>query len=127
MWRLYFLRLVWLPLAVIPLQTAVACIPPGSSSPSSFSLAPALVQSQPGSHDPSCAQTFTISEELSLQSEGQNKQNLLPLRSVALWLAVRRHGADLHRRALALSSSPIRRFFPRKLSPPTAEDDSPCV
>src|SRR5215472_4142411 len=83
MWRLHFLRLSWLPLVVIPLQTAVACLPPDSSSPPSFSLVSALVQSQPQSHDPSCAQPSTILEELSLQSEGQGKQSLLPPRSVA--------------------------------------------
>ncbi|HKA55983.1 MAG TPA: hypothetical protein VKJ47_20215, partial [Candidatus Binatia bacterium] len=98
MWRFHLLRLVWLPLVVVPLQTAVACIPPDSSPPPSFSLAPALVQSQPESNDPSCTQPFTILEELSLQSEGQSKQSLLPLRSIALWSAVRRQDAAVYRR-----------------------------
>jgi hypothetical protein len=47
----------------------------------------------------------------------------MPISCVALMPVVQQQGDDLHRLALASLSSPIRQFFPRKLSPRTAGDD----
>ena len=127
MWRLHLARLVWIPLVVIPLQTAVACLPPDSSFPVAFTAAPGLVWSHAVSSNALCEVPSSISGELSLQSENQSRQRLMPIRCGALLLRGQQKAEGRPQLATVSFCSPIRQFFPRKLSPSTTADDPPFL
>jgi hypothetical protein len=126
MWRLYFLRLAWLPLVVLPLQFAAACLPLDSSPLASIST-PGLIQSHPMSSDALCEAPSFNSGELSLQSENQSKQRLMSTRCGALLSGVQQAIEDLSQPVMASLGFPACQFFPRKLSPRPTDDDPPVL
>lgn len=124
MQRSCFVLFIWFALAMVLLQTADTLIPLASSSPHLSTSTLSLVHSRPGSHSSCCETAVSASEELGRQCESHNKQGFAPGRTVTLASnETQQRDSHLHFRA---SVSPIvlaHFFFPRKLSPPVADDD----
>jgi hypothetical protein len=79
------------------------------------------------SSDALCEVPSFSSGELSLQSENQSKQRLMPIRCGALLSGVQQAIEDLSQPVMASLGFPARQFFPRKLSPRPTDDDPPVL
>jgi len=113
---------VWLILEVLSLHTAVALLPAASFLPQSPGPIPALTQSYPSPSDSLFTKTSSVSQALSLQCARQSKHVLALVRSLAPFPQAPERDGRL-RSVPVLVSLPFLFLFPRKLSPPSAEDD----
>jgi len=113
---------VWLILEVLSLHTAVALLPVASFLPQSPGPIPALTQSYPSPSDSLFTKTSSVSQALSLQCARQSKHVLALVRSLAPFPQAPERDGRL-RSVPVLVSLPFLFLFPRKLSPPSAEDD----
>ena len=109
-------------LEAVLLNTAVAFLPAGSYLPQSLSDAPTLTQSHEDSSDGLFKQTSSVSVELSLQCARQSKRVLALVRAFTLFSQMQERD-DHFWSALVPAFFPSLLFFPRKLSPPSAEND----
>ena len=124
MWRLQFLRFIWFPFAVIPLQVACAWIAP---DPSALFSSLAFVQSYASTIDTFEEATSFLLEEPSGLQESQSKLRLMLLHTIALLGGGQREDEDHLQRARIVPVAPMRRFVPCKLLPSTAQDDPPFL
>ena len=122
MQRLLLSWVVWLILEVLSLHTAVALLPAASFLPQSPGPIPALTQSYPSPSDSLFTKTSSVSQALSLQCARQSKHVLALVRSLAPFPQAPERDGRL-RSVPVLVSLPFLFLFPRKLSPPSAEDD----
>jgi len=113
---------VWLILEVLSLHTAVALLPAASFLPQSPGPIPALTQYYPSPSDSLFTKTSSVSQALSLQCARQSKHVLALVRSLAPFPQAPERDGRL-RSVPVLVSLPFLFLFPRKLSPPSAEDD----
>jgi hypothetical protein len=124
MWCLQFLRFIWFPLAVIPLQITCAWVAP---DPSALFSSLAFAQSYASTIDAfEEATSFLLAEPSGLQ-ESQSKLRLMPLHTMALLGGRQREEEDHLQRVRRVPVAPMRRFVPRKLLPSTAQDDPPFL
>ena len=113
---------VWLILEVLSLHTVVALLPAASFLPQFPGPIPAFTQSYPSPSDSLFTETSSVSQALSLQCARQSKHVLALVRSLAPFPQAPERDGRL-RSVPVLVSLPFLFLFPRKLSPPSAEDD----
>jgi hypothetical protein len=113
---------VWLMLEASLLNAAVAFLPADPGPPQSPNTTPTFTQSCPDSSNSLFKGTSSVSQELGLQCARQSKQVFALVRACTLFLQVQERDGHL-RSAPAPVFSPALFFFPRKLSPPSAEDE----
>jgi len=118
----FFAWVIWLMLEAMLFPAAVAfppaCAPPLQSSRSGISF----TQSYANPSGDLFKQTSSFSEEFGLQGAAENRQ-MLALPRTGSVLSQEQEG-DSHLQPLPVPIfSPLLVFFPRKLSPPSAEDD----
>jgi hypothetical protein len=113
----------WLILAAILLRGAAAFLPENSFLPYSSHAAPVLARADVESGEVLFKETFSVSQELSLVCEQENKQSRSLAASVDSLLRVQKR--DDRRSFVQIKAAPlgIPFFFPRKLSPASAKDD----
>jgi len=122
MQRFLLAWLVWLMLEAILLQAAAVLLLGGSSLPQSSETASALTSANSDSSDSLFKETFSVSQELSFLCKQESKQSCALDPSVDPLLRVQERD-DRWPLARVVVSLPTVFFFPRKLSPPSAEDD----
>ena len=122
MQRLLLSWAVWLMLEVLSLHTAVVFLPAASFLPQSPDPVPAVTQSYPSPSDSLFTETSSVSQQLSLRCARQSKQVLVLVRSLDLFLVAQDRDGRLRSVPVPVSL-PFLFLFPRKLSPPSAEDD----
>ena len=122
MQRLLLSWAVWLILAVLSLNTAVALLPAASFFPQSPDPIPTFSQSYPSPSDSLFTETSSVSQALSLQCARQSKQVLALVRSLAPCPQAQERDGCI-RSVTVPVSLPFLFLLPRKLSPPSAEDD----
>jgi hypothetical protein len=121
MQHFFFAWVVWLMLEAMLLPTAVA-FPPACARPCQSPLSISFAQSYANPGGGLLKQTSSFSEEFGLQG-AQGRRQVLTLPRSALVLSQGQEKDDRLRLVLVPSFSPLLVFFPRKLSPPSAEDD----
>jgi len=122
MQRFVLAWLVWLMLEAISLQAAAALLLGGSSLPQSSETASALTAANSDSSDSLFKETFSISQELSFLCKQESRRSCALDPSVDPLLRVQERD-DRWPLARVVVSLPTVFFFPRKLSPSSAEDD----
>jgi hypothetical protein len=122
MYRLFLSWVVWLMLEMLWLNTAAAFSLVNAHLPQASGTTPTFAQSQSDCSDGLCKNTASVSSELVLQCERQSKQ-VHPLIHVSTLFLLAQQGNERH--CLQPASAPplVRFFFPRKLSPPAAQDE----
>lgn len=120
--RLLLSWIVWLVLAAIPVNLAKACVSADATASQSGDTIPALTYSHSNPQDRVFKSTPSVSEALSLQCERQSKKSRTIVRRFDIPPQPRHKDGHFHFDAVP-SFVLVRFFFPRKLSPPSAEDD----
>jgi len=117
----FFAWVVWLMLEALLLPVAVA-FPPACARPFQSSRGISFAQSYANPSGDLLKQTSSFSEEFGPQGARESKQQLA-LPRIGSVLAQKQEKDDHLQPILVPNSSPLLIFFPRKLSPPSAEDD----
>ena len=113
----------WLILAAILLRGAAAFLPENSFFPCSSHAVPALVRADVDSGEVLFKETFSVSQELSLQCRQEHRQSYSSAPFVDSLLRVRER--DDRRSFVQIQAAPLAPlfFFPRRLSSSSTEDD----
>jgi hypothetical protein len=112
----------WLILAAILLSGAAAFLPENSFLPYSSNAVPALVRANLDSGEVLFKETFSVSQELSLQCRQEHRQSC-PLAPSLVTSDSLRESDDCWSIVHTKVAPPTTLFFfPRKLSPSSAED-----
>jgi len=122
MYRVFLSWVVWLMLEMLWLNTAAALLLVHAPLPQSFGPTFTFVQSQADDSDGLCKNTTSVSSELVLQCEQQSKQ-VYPLVRVATLSSLTQQRGERRWLRPAPVPPPVHFFFPRKLSPPSAQDE----
>jgi hypothetical protein len=122
MQRLFHSWVIWLLLEAISLKLAAVSLPTGPCPSQSSPITPTFTHSYPVSSDEFFRETSSVSAEISLRSARQSKQASALIRPVLAFSHVQERGAHF-RPAVGPVLSPAPFFFPRKLSPPSTEDE----
>jgi hypothetical protein len=114
--------IVWLILEVVSLQLAAAFSPRIPSLSRPFGPTPVFTQSDGHSRDPLMQDTASTSEELRLLCEQESKQVSVQVHFCDLCLSVQQRDTRLRSILTSVFPAPLF-FFPRRLSPSSADDD----
>jgi len=112
----------WLILEVILLRGAAALLPTDPFLLRSSGPAPAFARDDLDSGEVLCKETFSASQELSLLCKQENKQSRALAPSVDSLLRVQKRDDRWSFVQTRVTSFVALFFFPRKLSPSSAED-----
>ena len=122
MHRVFLSWAVWLLLEMLWFNTAAALLLVHAPLPRSFGPTLTFAQSQSDGSDGLCKNTSSVSSELVLQCEQQSKQAHPLVRVSTLSLLTQQQGERRWLRPVPVPP-PVHFFFPRKLSPPSAQDE----
>ena len=109
-------------LVLVVLHAATTFGPAASAAPRSTESTSTWAQAHTKQSQTLCQESFSISQELSLQSERQSKKVRTLTRCLVASLHEPSYERYLHSSTVA-TVPPARRVFHRKLSPPSAIDD----
>src|SRR5262249_32216435 len=122
MQRFFFAWVIWLMVGAM-VSPAAAVFPPACApAPQPPRIGPAFDQSYTTPREGLCKETLSFSEEFSLQEPSEDRLVFTLPHPVAVLAKKQERGSRL-RPIPVPACFPLRVLFPRKLSPPSAEDD----